>query len=95
MATLGGRVKFTVNRFFDEVGYAKFEMSNYPEVDIGVAIIRFLILAILRGWTEITTNPRCTQKGVASNFHTVQDTELHKGLNERYFQGDQVSRRNF
>ena len=41
MATLGGRVKFTVNRFFDEVGYAKFEMSNYPEVDIGVPIIRF------------------------------------------------------
>ena len=55
----------------------------------------FLILAIFQGWTEITTNPRCTQKGVASNFHTVQDTELHKGLNERYFQGDQVSRRNF
>ena len=38
---------------------------------------------------------RVSQKGVASNFHTVQHTELHKGLNERYFQGDQVTRRNF
>ena len=45
---------FTVNRWSDVIDDAIFEILSL--IYVGDPIIKFIILTILRGWSEFTTN---------------------------------------